>query len=185
MADSAFTLLKTHFAEFPILIQPNISHPFCLECDVSKMACGAVLSQQGEDNLWHPIAFMSKSFIEAKCNYNIYDRELLAIICALEEWCHYLEGSPHTIEILSDHKNLEIFKEACKLTHRQARWALFLTRFDFTITHVPGKSMGKSDVLSQHPDHDTGDNDNEEQILLPSTIFARSLTIINLQDQTL
>ena len=55
---------------------------------------------------------MSKSFIEAEQNYDIYDRELLAIIKALEEWCHYLKGSPHDIEILSDHRNLEIFKEA-------------------------------------------------------------------------
>ena len=115
LADSAFHSLKTRFAEFPILIQPDIAHPFHLECDASKMACRAVLSQQGSDNLWHPITFMSKSFIEAKCNYDIYDHELLAIIHALEEWHHYLEGSPHTIEILLDHKNLEIFKEAHKL----------------------------------------------------------------------
>src|SRR5713101_8270993 len=89
------------------------------------------------------------------------------------------------IEILSDHKNLEIFKEAWKLSCHQACWALFLTRFDFTITHVPGKSMGKSDALSRCPDHDTGENDNEDQILLPPTIFARSLVTIDLQDHAL
>src|SRR5713101_1059035 len=134
LVELAFQSLKTHFAAFPILIQPNISHLFHLECDASKMACGAVLSQWGDDNLWHPIAFMSKSFIEAKCNYDIYNCELLAIIRALEEWHHYLKGSPHMIEILSDHKNLEIFKEAHKLSCHQACWVLFLTCFNFTIT---------------------------------------------------
>src|SRR5713101_1742989 len=89
------------------------------------------------------------------------------------------------IEILSDHKNLEIFKEAWKLSCRQAHWALFLTWFDFKITHVPGKSMGKSDALSRHPDHNMGENDNEDQILLPPTLFAQSLTTIDLQDQAL
>jgi RNase H-like domain found in reverse transcriptase/Reverse transcriptase (RNA-dependent DNA polymerase) len=111
-----FDLLKKHFTKAPVLIQPNPHAPFRLECDTSKSACGAVLSQVGEDGLWHPVAFMSKSFIEAERNYNIYDWELLAIIKALEEWRHYLEGSPHQIKILSDHKNLEIFKEACKLS---------------------------------------------------------------------
>ena len=102
--------------EAPVLVQPDPFAPFRLECNASKKACGAVLSQRGDDGLWHLVAFMSKSFIEAECNYDIYDRELLAIIKALEEWRHYLEGSPHDIEILSDHKNLEIFKEAQKLS---------------------------------------------------------------------
>ncbi len=92
---------------------------------------------------------MSKSFIEAERNYNIYDRELLAIIKALEEWRHYLEGSPHTIDILSDHKNLKIFKETRKLSRRQVRWALYLSRFNFQITHTPGKNAGKPDALSR------------------------------------
>jgi hypothetical protein len=122
------------------------------------------------------VAFMSKSFIEAERNYDIYDRELLAIIKALEEWRHYLEGSPHKIEILSDHKNLEVFREARKLSRRQARWALFLTRFDFHITHVAGKSAGKPDALSRRVDHDTGDSDNEDATLLPSSLFAKAIT---------
>jgi RNase H-like domain found in reverse transcriptase/Reverse transcriptase (RNA-dependent DNA polymerase) len=116
----AFDLLKKSFTKAPVLIQPDPHAPFRLECDASKSACGAVLSQVGEDGLWHPVTFMSKSFIEAERNYDICDRELLAIIKALEEWRHYLEGSPHQIEILSDHKNLEIFKETRKLSDKPA-----------------------------------------------------------------
>src|SRR5882757_6778514 len=110
--EAAFELMKQKFQEYPVLLQPDPLAPFRLECDASKFACGAVLSQHGEDGLWHPIAYMSKSFIQVERNYNIYDCELLAIIHSLEEWRHYLEGSPHDIEILTDHKNLEVFKEA-------------------------------------------------------------------------
>ena len=112
LQQQSFDSMKARFSDAPILLQPDLTTPFHLECDASKFACGAVLSQQGEDRIWHPVAFMSKSFIEAERNYDIYDRELLAIIRALEEWWHYLEGSPHPVEILSDHKNLEVFREA-------------------------------------------------------------------------
>jgi len=65
---------------------------------------------------WHPRLYV-QSFIEAERNYDIYDRELLAIVKALREWRHYLEGSPHQLEILSDHKNLEVFRHASKLSY--------------------------------------------------------------------
>jgi len=115
---------------------------------------------------------MSQSFIEAERNYDIYDRELLAIIKALKEWQHYLEGSPHALEILSDHKNLEVFRHASKLSYRQAHWAEFLSRFSFTIQHISGKKAGKPDALSRRPDHYSGHEDNEDRILLPSDLFA-------------
>jgi RNase H-like domain found in reverse transcriptase len=149
------------------------------------MACGAVLSQKSEDLLWHPIAYMSKSFIEAEQNYDIYDRKLLAIIRALEEWRHYLEGSPHPIEILSDHKSLEVFKEARKLSCCQARWSLYLSCFNFTITHVSGTQMGKPDALSRRTEHDTGDSDNENCTLICDSLFTRSTTTVLLENHDL
>src|SRR5882757_5839249 len=127
---------------------------------------------------------MSKSFIQAERNYDIYNRELLAIIRALEEWRHYLEGSPHDIEILTDHKNLEVFKEARKLSCRQARWALYLTHFHFHLIHVPGKMAGKPDALSCRPDHDDGSDDNEDMVLLNPSLFTRSITV-TLEDEEL
>src|SRR5258705_8687558 len=99
------------------------------------------------------VASMSRSFNPVECNYDIYDRKLLAIIKALKEWCHYLEGGLQPIEILSDHKNLEIFRHAAKLSYRQAQWAEFLTHFNFTIQHILGKKVGKPEALSRRPDH--------------------------------
>src|SRR5215467_11552988 len=91
---------------------------------------------------------------------------MLAIIRALEEWRHFLEGAPHTVEIWSDHRNLEFFMTAKKLNRRQARWSLVLARFDFKLHHRPGRSMGKADALSRRSDHGSGAGDNENIVLL-------------------
>jgi len=103
----------------------------------------------------------------------------------LEEWHHYLKGSSHTIKILSNHKNLEIFREMCKLSRRQTRWVLYLSKFDFQITHTPSKNAGKPDALSRQPDHEEGDHDNEDCILLPATLFTKQITteIVNTEYQ--
>jgi hypothetical protein len=78
---------------------------------------------------------------------------MLAIIRGLEEWKHYLEDARHPVEIWTDHKNLEYFRMAQKLNCQQARWSLYLSRFDFTLHNKPGQSMGKPDALSRRADH--------------------------------
>src|SRR5258705_13205787 len=88
---------------------PSKSSLFRLECDTSNFATGAVLLQQQEDGLFHPIGFMLKSFSNTERNYQIHDKEMLAIMCALEEWRHFLEGSDQKFEIHTDHKNLSYF----------------------------------------------------------------------------
>jgi hypothetical protein len=123
----AFDSLKEAFTSAPILQIPNDSAPYCLETDSSDFATGAVLEQMGEDKLWHPVAFYSKTLNEHEQNYKIYNKEMLAIIRALEEYCHYVEGHLSQLEIWSDHQNLTYFRQAHKLTRRQAQWALFLT----------------------------------------------------------
>src|SRR5277367_2194905 len=86
---------------------------------------------------------------EAERNYDIYDKEMLAIIRALDEWRHLLLSVQSTFEIWSDHKNLEYWRTAKNLTRRQARWALMLSEYDFTIVHKPGTSNGRADALSR------------------------------------
>jgi len=94
------------------------------------------------------VAFYSKSLSLVEWNYEIHNKEMLAIIHALEEWRHFLEGAWHPIEIWMDHKNLEYFMTAKKLNYCQARWSLYLARFDFKLIHRPGRCMGKPDALS-------------------------------------
>ena len=115
----------------------DFSRPTRVESDASGFATGGVLEQQAEDGTWHPVAYRSEGMTETERNYEIYDRELMGIIRALEDWRHYLEGLPEKFIIYSDHKNLEYWKTARNLTRRQARWSLFLSRFDFTLHH-PG-----------------------------------------------
>ena len=116
----AFNTLKQRFTEEPVLMMPDHTKPFQIETDASKYATGAVLTQLDSNGDRHPISFISKTLSPAERNYEIYDRELLAIIHALEEWRHYIQGSTHTTVILSDHKNLTYYREAKKLTRRQA-----------------------------------------------------------------
>lgn len=154
--EAAFQELKTRFTSNPILQIPDPLKPFQVECDTSKVATGAVLRQQSPEGFWHPCAFLSKSFTEAEQNYQIYDRELLAIIRAFEAWRHFLQGSPHSVEILTDHKNLTYFKSAQKLNHCQACWHIFLNTFNYTFKHNPGKTLIQADALSRRPNHEGG-----------------------------
>ncbi|GLB43132.1 putative retrotransposable element tf2 155 kda protein type 1-like [Lyophyllum shimeji] len=154
-------------------IFPDDDRPFRVEADSSDFATGAVLSQQSpEDEKWHPVAFYSKSLNAVERNYEIHDKEMLAIIRALEEWRHFLEGARHKVEVYTDHKNLQYFLTAKKLNRRQARWSLYLANFDFVLHHRPGRSMGKPDALSRRPDHGDGSTDNADIVLLKPEFFA-------------
>ena len=121
-----------------------------VETDASDWASGGVLSQRGDDGFLHPIAYFSSKHSAQECNYEIYDKELLAIIKSLEEWRPELEGLDH-FDIITDHQNLKYFMTTKLLNQRQARWAEFLSRFNFTIKYQPGKQADKPDALSRLP----------------------------------
>ena len=131
-----------------------------------------ILSQFRDDEKWHPIGFMSKSLSLVECNYAIYDKELLSVICRLEEWRHILEGTKHMIKILDDHQNLMYFRMAQTLNCRQARWSLYLSGFDYSLTHRASRHLAKPDALSRHVDHQPEGDDNEDQIMLPVEQFT-------------
>ena len=94
----------------------------------------------------YPFAFFSNNLAER--NYDVGNRELLAVKLALEEWRHWLEGAKEPFVILTDHRNLEYIQTARRLNRLQARWALF-TRFDFTLTYRPGSKNIKDNALSR------------------------------------
>jgi len=118
----AFEDLKTAVTTAPVLVSLQELDPFRIEADSSDFTTGSVLSQQSTtDGKWHPVAFYSKSLSSVEQNYEIHDKEMLAVICVLEEWRYFLEGATHPVEIWTDHKNLEYFMTAKKLNRRQAR----------------------------------------------------------------
>ena len=147
-AQKSFDHLKKAFTSAPILVHVDPSCPFIIETDASDFALGAILSQYQDDQLLHPVAFYSRKFSPAEINYDVYDKELLAIITAFERWHRYLHGAQHQITVLCDHWNLQYFTTTQVLNWHQAWWSLFLSDFDFTITYRPGSQQGKSDALS-------------------------------------
>jgi len=163
----AFEELKRRFTEEPVLAAPDLDKKMRMEVDVSDYVTGGVLSMECEDNLWRLVAFLSKSLNETERNYEIHDKEMLAIVRGLEAWRHLLEGAQFKFEIWTDHKNLEYFMKTQRLNRRQARWALYLSRFNFTLKHVAGTKMGKADRLSRRSDWKVEvDRDNENQIFI-------------------
>jgi len=160
--EGAFRELKERFIKEPVLAAPDLDKKMRMEMDASDYATGGVLSMECKDGLWRPVAFLSKSLNETERNYEIHDKEMLAIIRGLEVWRHLLEGAQYKFEIWTDHKNLEYFMKVQKLNRRQTRWALYLSWFDFTLKHVAGMKMGKADGLSRRADWKVGiDKDNE------------------------
>jgi hypothetical protein len=149
--DEAFVWLKTMFTTAPILRHFDPDLPVTLHADSSGAALSGIISQPHDGNL-HPVAFWSRKCLPAECNYDIHDREMLAIVESMKHWRHYLEGAKFPVQILSDHKNLEVFMTTKILNRRQARWAEFLAGYDFVLGHIPG-AKNPADGPSRRPDY--------------------------------
>ena len=159
--------MKGIFTARLVLATPDLDKEFRVGADTSNFATGEVLSVKCKDNLWRPVAFISKALNETERNYEIHDKEMLEVIWCLEAWRHFLKGARVKFKIWTDHKNLEYFMTSQNLNYRQARWALYLSRFDFILKHVPGTKMGKADGLSRRSNWEKGViGDNEERTLL-------------------
>jgi hypothetical protein len=147
----AFDDLKTAFTTAPVLAMFDYTRRTVLETDASDWASGGVLSQYDDNGILRPIAYFSSKHSSQECNYEIYDKELLAIIKALEEWRPELQGIPDPFEIITDHKNLEYFTSTKALNQRQVRWSEFLSQFNFRIVYRPGSRAARPDALSRKP----------------------------------
>ena len=146
----AFQALKDKFTSAPLLAHFNPELMCVVETDSSDFAIGGVLSQRNpQDELLHPIAYFSEKMSQAEINYDIHDKELLAIVKVFKAWRHYLEGSQHRIEVYTDHHNLTYFTSTKVLNRRQARWAEQLSLYNFIIFYRPGTKNGKADALSR------------------------------------
>jgi hypothetical protein len=128
-----------------MLAHPDPSLMFIVEVDVSEAGIGAVLSQRsGTQPKLRPCAFFSKKLNPAERNYDVGNRELLAVVKALKAWRHWLERAKHPFLIWTEHRKLEYIRVARRLNPRQARWAMF-----FTFSYRPGSQNAKADTLSR------------------------------------
>ena len=140
----------------PILRHFDVDRPALIETDSSDFALGAVLSQKFEDGKIHHCDFLSSELSPADINYDVFDKEMLAIVFALQRWRHFLQGSEFTTIIFSDHQNLSHFTKKVKLNRRQARWAEILQEYVFTIVYRKGSQNLKAAILSRCPAYTSG-----------------------------
>jgi RNase H-like domain found in reverse transcriptase/Integrase zinc binding domain len=161
----------------PVLKQLDFTKPFAVFTDASAYGMGAILSQEGGPNTqnrtkYHPVIYYSATFTETKQNYNIYDRELLAIMKAITHWRPYLIWTKEPFKIFTNHTNLLHWKSPQKLNQQTARWHGELQDYHFTLHHVPGKNHTATDALSRPPGTNTGKDDNQQMVMLPKPIFV-------------
>lgn len=135
-----------------------------LETDASDGVVAGVLSQLHPDG-WHPVAFFSKTMSKAELNYEVHDKEMLAIIKSMKNWRPELLGQDK-FQVITDHKALEYFMTTKELTGRQARWAEALAQYDFMIHYRPGKENAAADALSRR----------EQDVILQDKIKAENRT---------
>lgn len=169
-ADQGFKKLKAMFVAAPILVQFDHTRTTVMETDSSGWCIGGTLLQLVDD-VWRPCAYYSKKNAPAECNYEIYDKEMLAIVQCLEEWDAELR-SMGSFQICTDHKNLEYFMTIQKLTEQQMHWFLILSCYNFSILYLPGKLNERVDTLSRR-EQDMPENVSNERVQYCMTQMIR------------
>ena len=175
----AFEDLKRPFISAQILCHFYPELETVVETDASNYALGCILSQFHGKRL-HPVTFHSRNLSLAERNYDIHDKELLAIVVAFIEWRHYLEGTEKPVTVYTDHQNLQYFLTTKIWMHRQIRWAQKLCGFNFKIVYRPGTKGGKPDALSRRPEYrpEEGATHCEQQILKPKNFAKYQIAVI-------
>lgn len=172
-AQNAFQQLKDRFTTAPILHHPDPDFKFTVEVDASNTWIRVILSQhQGNPPKLFPCAYYSLKLNAAKRNYDVGDRELLAIKAAFEEWRHWLEGAIVPFIVVTDNRNLEYIRLAKQLNPRQTRWSLFFSHFNFKVTNRPGSKNCKADALSRLHNSSPTLRSTDKTIILPTLIVA-------------
>jgi hypothetical protein len=149
---TAFNSLKKAFTTALILTHWIPDCPLIIKTDASDYALVAILSMITPDGELHPIVFHSRTFSGAELNYEVHNKELLAIFEAFKCWQHYLEGPMSPIDVVMDHKNLEYLSMTKLLTRRQACWSEYLSQFNCVIRFCPRKLGTKPDMLTRRWD---------------------------------
>ena len=158
--------------EDPILAHFNPKKRCFVKTDLSDYINAGMLSQMDDNSVLHLITYFSRRMAPANCNYKIYNKKFLAIICCFIEWRPELGDTGLLVKVLTDHKSLKYFMTTKKLTLRQVRWAEFLSEFNFVISYQSGKKNDKANALMRKPNQRLTYGENKRhkysiQMLLP------------------
>lgn len=172
----AFDTIKSLISSSPILIMPDMSRPFRIECDASDFAIGGVLLQKDPNfnDDWKPVAFISKKLSSAERNYPTQERELLAILFACKTWRCFVEGS--TYEVFTDHRPLQYYNTSNKVSPRLVRWMQDLEMYQPTLIWKKGDENVVADALSRR---DGADCEPAVQSMEPEFVYELSTTLLN------
>ncbi|SYW75163.1 uncharacterized protein UHO2_03557 [Ustilago hordei] len=164
-AQQAFHKLIQAFTSAGVLQHFDYHLPTRLETDASDFAIAGVLKQEHEGR-WHPVAFSSRKMSSAEKNYEIHDKELLAVVACLTQWRHMLAGLPNQLVILTDHEALKYFKSQRRIT----------ADFDFILQYRPGDKGGEPDALTRRTDMQPAGEEQDHNVrqLLPPRVFKET-----------
>ena len=152
-ARSAFNLLKETFTIVPLLTIFNPDLQIILETNAFDRVIATAITQVCNDGKTRSVAYYSRKIIGLELNYNVYNKELLAIVEAFRYQRVYLEGLKHTVKVYSDYKNLLYWNTTKQLNRRQVRQAEVLAMYNFQIFYVKGIENGRADALSRRLDY--------------------------------
>ena len=175
--EAAFQELKKHLMCEPILAFPKLHDPFVVEVDASDYAAGGVLSQTGDDNVLHPIAYFSTSFTGSQRNWAPVTKEAFALVLAVRHWHVYLSGTEFILR--SDHNPLVHLRNQKDPRGKFGRWIAELEEYNYTVEYIRGKDNVKADFLSRNP----AANPIQPHSLFDEKVFAINSNNTALVDQ--
>ncbi|PRP76895.1 retrotransposon nucleocapsid protein [Planoprotostelium fungivorum] len=175
--NAAFNKLKRAFLDAGFVRHYDERYPVQLETDASDFAIGGVIQQPFPEGV-QPLAFWSRKLTGAELNYDVHDKELLAVVECCKAWRHWLMG-PSDTTVFTDHRNLEYFRTTKILNRRQVRWSQLLADFNFKLVHRPGRMNPVADAISRRAQDrlDMGDREQNAVCLLPSRFFVNVTNI--------
>jgi RNase H-like domain found in reverse transcriptase/Integrase zinc binding domain/Reverse transcriptase (RNA-dependent DNA polymerase) len=165
-----------------VLHRPDYTKPFTVEVDASQYATGAILYQENEEGRLCLVGYHSHTLNPVERGYDVHDRELLAVMRGLRQWRHLFLSSPFQTTVVTDHANLQYYRQPQKINRCVARYLGDLAKYNFKMVHKPGK-LNRADHLSRRPDYDEGKEDNKEVQVLQDAMFANAVVSLDLEQE--
>lgn len=182
----SFAALRKLFSKALFLLHFDFNLPRIIQVDSSGFAFSGILSQKDDTGRLRPVVYFSRKLNDTERRWQVHDQELGAIVNVFEEWRAWLLGANDPVLVFSDHANLRYFMTAQNLTARQARWASFLSEFNFDILHISGK-LNPADPASRRSDFAEGKDTTDKVVLfgcredLSNTSAGLSVSVIKIR----